>query len=95
MKTIKITPEWVLENLSHTLDADGAGSISLYTGNASDATWIELALNSINISFEVYDYLNDHNDLVFGFDFRIEDIKRECPNIYKRLRELKKIQINN
>lgn len=82
MKTIKITPEWVLEKLSHTLDTDRSGNISVYTGNATDANWIELALNSLEISFEAYDYLNEHNDLVFGFDFRIEDIEIECPNLY-------------
>ena len=85
---IELTPEWLLENLSHTLDTDGAGQISLYTGNASDANWIELALNSLEISFEVYDYLNDYSDIVFGFDFRIEDIEKDCPNLSKRVREL-------
>ncbi|MHA1169866.1 MAG: hypothetical protein ACTSRU_18715 [Candidatus Hodarchaeales archaeon] len=84
MKTIKITPEWVLEKLSHTLDTDKAGIISLYTGNASDANWIELALSSLEIPFESYDYLSDHKDLVFGFDFNMDDIKSDCPSLYER-----------
>jgi hypothetical protein len=91
MKKIEIAPEWILEKLPHTQDADGSGNISVYTGNATDANWIELALDTLNISYETYDYLDDHKDLVFGFDFRIEEVQSDCPNLYRRMRKLDNI----
>lgn len=89
-KKIVLTPEWVLEKVSHTRYADGAGNISVYTGNATDANWIELALDSLNIEFEAYDYLNENSLIVFGFDFRVEDIINDCPIFYHRMKELDK-----
>jgi hypothetical protein len=58
-KKMQLTPEWVLCKLSHTQYVDGEGNISVYAGNASDANWIELALESLNIEYEVNDYLAD------------------------------------
>lgn len=87
-KRIELTPEWVLCKLSHTQHADGEGNISVYTGNASDANWIELALKSLSIEYEVYDYLGDDGLFYFSFDFKIEDIQVDCPNLYRSLKEL-------
>lgn len=93
MKThLKLTPEWVLGKLPRTHYADGDGNISVYTANATDANWIELALDSLNITYNAYDYVDDNDDFVFGFDFRIEDIKDECPNFYK---DMKALDTNN
>ena len=92
MKTINISPEWVLEKLPHTHSADGYGNISVYTGDATDANFIELALNSLQVSFEAYDYLDENKSFVFGFDFRLEDIRNECPTFFN---EMKKINSNN
>lgn len=89
-KKIELTPEWVLGKLSHTRYADGKGNISVYTGNASDANWIELALNSLNIGYEAYDYLNENSLIVFGFDFRIAEIQNDCPTFYNSMKELDK-----
>lgn len=91
-KTLKLSPEWVLNKLSHTHYADGNGNVSVYTGDATDANFIELALNSLQVSFEAYDYLDENKALVFGFDFRLEDIRNECPTFYN---EMKKINSNN
>jgi hypothetical protein len=88
-KKIIVTPEWVLEKLPHTYNVDGKGIISVYAGNATDANWIELALHSLHVFYESYDYLDDNHDFVFGIDFRIEDIKGGCPTLYKRMKELK------
>lgn len=85
---IVLRPEWVLERLPHTQYADGDGNISVYTNDATDAHFIELALDTLKVSYETYDYLNDDNDFVFGFDFRIEDMVENCPIFYKRLNEL-------
>ena len=90
MKIIEITSEWVLEKLPHTHHNDGAGKISVYTACATDAHLIELALKTLKINYESYDYLNDQSDFVFGFDFRIEDLKSECPSLFKRMRKLDK-----
>jgi hypothetical protein len=87
-KCLEVTPEWVLERIPHTHYADGKGNISVYTGDATDANWIELALNTLNVLFEAYDYLDRDYGIVFGFDFRIEDIKEDCPSFYKRVKDI-------
>jgi hypothetical protein len=86
--TLELTPEWVLEKLPHTHYADGSGKISVYIGDATDANYIELALDSLQINYEAYDYLDDNDDFVYGFDFRIEDIQVECPSFYQSMKEL-------
>jgi hypothetical protein len=88
MRKLKLTPEWVLEKLPHTRYADGDGNVSVYTNDATDANFIELALGSLHIHYEAYDYLDDNDDFVFGFDFRLEDIKDECPTFYKSVKEI-------
>ena len=84
-KIIELTPEWVLEKLPDTSYADGEGKISLCTGSLTNADFIELALDTLNISYETYDFVDDGDELVFGFDLRIEDIKEECPTLHKRM----------
>ena len=86
MRNLKLTPEWVLEKLPHTHFADGDGNVSIYTDDATDANFIELALDSLHIQYEAYDYLDDNDDLVFGFDFRIEDLQNECPSFYQSIK---------
>ena len=85
---LQLTPEWVLERILHTRSNDSEGNISVYTGDATDANFIELALNSLDIPYETYDYLDDNKDFVFGFDFRIEDIEAECPSFHLRMNEM-------
>jgi hypothetical protein len=63
------------------------GKISLLTGSDADANRIVLALDSLNISYGQYDYLKVNDGLVFGFDFRIEIIRDECPNFYLRMKK--------
>ena len=76
-KILNLTPEWVLEKLPHTHYVDGDGNVSVYTGNATDANFIELALTTLQISFEAYDYFDDSKGFVFGFDFKLEDIQHD------------------
>jgi hypothetical protein len=87
-KIIELTPEWVLEKIPHSHYSDGNGNSSVYTGNATDANWIELALESLNIEYETYDCADGNNEILFGFDFRIGDIKSECPSLHIRMKEL-------
>lgn len=84
-KVIELSPEWVLEKLPHTCHADGDGKISVYTNDATNANYIELALDTLHINYEAYDYVDENHDFVFGFDFRIEDIQVECPEFYQRV----------
>ena len=86
--TLELTPDWVLEKLSHTHNIDCDGNISIYTDDGTDANYIELALDSLHINYEAYDYLDDNNDFVYGFDFRIEDIQIECPSFYQNIKRL-------
>jgi len=95
MKTITLTPDWILQKLPHTRYADGGGSVSVYTNDATNANFIELALDSLHIHYEAYDYLNDNADFVFGFDLRIEEIKNECPIFYQSVKEIDKNNLIN
>lgn len=91
-KQLRLTPVWVLEKIPLTRNADGNGNASVYTDDATDANFIQLALDSLHINYETYDYHDDDNDddndFLFGFDFRIEDIKEECPSFYQSMKEL-------
>jgi hypothetical protein len=86
--SLKLTPEWVMEKLPHSYCCDGKGNVSVYTGNATDANWIELALESLHIAYNAYDYVDGNNEILFGFDFKIEDVKSECPFFHKRMKNL-------
>jgi len=88
MTKIEIDPDWVLEKLPHTHYADGDGNVSVYTADATDAHFIELALITLKISYEPYDYVDDNGAFAFGFDFRLEDIKAECPSFHGRMKEI-------
>ena len=87
-KSIELTPEWVLEKIPHTHYADGDGNISVYTESVTDANWIELALDSLYIEYKTDDYSDDCGGTVFSFEFRIEDIKDECPVFYTRMKKM-------
>ena len=87
VKPIELTPEWVLNELpiSHYADGNGVGSID--TDSVSDACWIKLALNTLLIPYEEKEYGDD--DLTFiDFEFCIEDLKENCPALYKQLKEM-------
>jgi len=85
---LKLTPEWVLEKIPHTRYTDGDGNISVYTNNATNANLIELALDSLQINYHSFDGIDDNGELGFGFDFRIEDIKDDCPTFYQKVKEI-------
>lgn len=89
-KLIEMTPEWVLDKLPHSHYADGDGILSVYTDDITDANLIELALSTLKISFEQSDYFDDDNDITFGFEFKIDDIQIDCPNLSKSIKELDK-----
>lgn len=90
-KLIEVIPEWVLDNLSDSMYADGYGNMSVYTSSVSDYNWMRLALNTLKITYEESDN-GGYNNMLHGFEFRIEAIKNECPSLYERMI---KLNINN
>lgn len=85
---IELTPEWVLERVPHSHYADGDGNISVYTNDAVHASFIELALETLQLSFQTSDFFDDENDITIEFNFRIEDIKGYCPTYYRQMMKL-------
>lgn len=89
-KSIELTPEWVLEKIPHTHYADGDGKISVYTNDAVHASLIELALETLQLSFQTSDFFDDENEVTIEFNFGVEDINGLCPNYYRKMKELNK-----
>jgi hypothetical protein len=87
VKFIEITPEWVLTEIPQSLYADGNGNISVDTDNVTDVKWIKLALDTLYIPYEEKSY-GDDNNVFFDFEFWIEDIKDNCPALYKSMKEM-------
>lgn len=84
MKKIEITAEWILENFPVSTYADGLGNVTIHTVNISDSNWIELALESMDIFYETYDTEDWENEIFeIFYEFRLESIKDDCPNLYK------------
>lgn len=88
MKTIELTPEWVLENLQCGCYADGNGIACVHTENVTNASFIELALKTLEIQFEQHDSFDSNDALCISFYFRIEDIRNDCPTFYEDMREM-------
>ena len=87
VKPLELTPEWVLSELTDSLYADGCGNISVGTSTHSDAKWIKLALNTLSTPYHEHEI--GEGDVTFtDIEFRIEDIKEDCPTLYKRMKEM-------
>jgi hypothetical protein len=92
MKQIEITPEWILDKLSVSNHADGLGNITITADTVSDSRWIDLALDTIDVMYETYcvGYDPDPEQQYFEviWEFRLEDIKYDCPNLYSRWKKM-------
>ncbi len=86
-KIMELTPEWVLEKLPHTMYADGKGNVTISSDNVSDSHWIDLALDTIGIKYESvtvgYDPDPEKQYFEVQWEFKIEDIKVDCPALYE------------
>ncbi len=86
MKTIEVSPEWVLDKLSVTQKADGYGNITICSESKSDFQWIELALYTLGINYESCcvgcEIDLDAQYYEVEWKFRIEDVKEDCPDLY-------------
>ncbi len=87
IKPIELTPEWVLSELPQSLYANGNGVVSVDTDRKSDASWIKLELTALLIPYEENEF--GEGDLTFiDIEFRLEDLRSECPALYKRMKEM-------
>lgn len=88
MKKIEISPEWILDKLSVTQQADGYGNITICSDSVSDSHLIKLALSTLGIKFESCCVGCDTNpDAQYSeveWKFNIEAIKNDCPNLYTK-----------
>jgi hypothetical protein len=87
MKTLKITPEWVLEKLPQTTLVDDKGYVTLSSDSLTDSHWIDLALKTLKINYEslTVGYDPDPKEQYFEvqWHFKINDIKDDCPTFYE------------
>jgi len=87
MKNIEITAEWILGILPCYAQADGYGTITLMADNLSDSHWIDLALDTMGVIYDS-DIIDDDLDLedpdgiLVFWDFKIDEIKYDCPNLF-------------
>ena len=83
---IELTPEWVLKNLSDHWFALGEGYAVIAVSDEFSAAWIELALDTLDIEWEVEEHFID-GVIYSQYDFDIEELKEECPEFYEELIE--------
>jgi hypothetical protein len=91
MKKIEITPEWILENLSTNLDCKNGRVLISCNDNYH---WIKLAFDTLEILYSEDEYIDedtiddDIEKFEIQFNFILEDIREECPNLYEHLKKL-------
>ncbi len=83
---IELTPEWVLKNMSDHWFTDGEGFAIISTTKSSSRAWVELALDTLDIEWEVEEVFYDEENH-FQYVFDIEDVIEECPEFYEELIE--------
>jgi hypothetical protein len=93
-KIIQVTPEWVLTELAESHFPSGDGNVMACTLEPSNVSWIKLALDTLNISYEINDYDHGDNRVLWGLNFCIDGIKSECPTLYKRLKKMNEEYMN-
>ncbi len=88
MEKIEISPEWILDKLTVTHHADGEGNITISADSVSDSHWIDLALDTLKIKYKTvtvgYDPDTEKQYFEVQWEFKIENIKTECPNLYAK-----------
>jgi hypothetical protein len=88
-RKIELRPEWIIETYSISISADGDGEGCLYADSPSDASWIELALETLGVEFEYGEFFCDECEtLHLEFSFDLRQIKEICPDMYQRMNEM-------
>ena len=85
---ITLTTDWILSRMSHTYSANGDGVASLYCDDAVEYHLMDLAFEQMKIDYDIDEYKNDYGGYTTEFMFFIEDIKLECPILYRSLKNL-------
>ena len=74
--------------LTVTHYADGGGSVTICADTVSDSHWIDLALDTLGIKYKTnnvgYDPDPEKQYFEVQWEFKIEDIKADCPILYNR-----------
>lgn len=87
-KLIELTPEWILDKLTVTHYTDGKGNITISTDTVSDSRWIDLALDTLGVKYKTctvgYDPEPEKQYFEVQWEFKIEGIKIDCPNLYAK-----------
>lgn len=81
---IELTPEWVLQSIGRKFIVGRDGHAHKFANAGEDSLKIESALNTLNIKWGLYNCLGYN---MFKFELAIEDIKVDCPVLYKELIE--------
>jgi hypothetical protein len=85
-KTIEISPEWILSEIPTSHLVDGKGNVNIYTTIAFDGCWLKLALTTLKIEFMQLDWYSDESSFFVRYEFKIADIREDCPDLYERLK---------
>jgi len=89
MKKLELTCEWILNKLPFTHFSEGNGVGWIEANSGMESMLVELALNTLDIEYSEDEYINEHTDEFYmQYKFKIEDIKNECPNLYKMMYEM-------
>lgn len=87
-KLIELTPEWILDKLAITDHVDGKRNVTISADTVSDSRWIDLALDTLGVKYETctvgYDPDPEKHYFEVQWEFKIEDIKVGCPNLYEK-----------
>lgn len=92
-KYLKITPEWVLENLALDVWVENDPKKVFVSAPNNDFYWVKLALETLGIEWGL---MYDGNDCSISiWEFPLEKLRYQCPNIFKRLdkNEIRKAKI--
>jgi hypothetical protein len=81
---IELTPEQILQSIGRKFIVDRDGHAHKFANEGKDSHRIESALDTLNIKWGIYNCLGYN---MFKFEFAIEDIKVDCPILYKELIE--------
>jgi hypothetical protein len=86
-KMIELTPEWVLRSLGDDWYTDGFGKAFVTTTKIHYVSWIELALDTLEIEWNISENIDEFDDYRIYFEFRIQDIKNQCSDFFEELNE--------
>lgn len=92
MNNLKVLPEFILERCTQTFQADGKGNITICTTSVLDSHWINLALVTLKVEYTMvvvgYDPDPVQQFCEIQWEFRIEDIKDNCPVLYEKWKQM-------